>query len=142
MRRLTLLVSLVALVGCGDSTPQEAVLGPTETNVVGTFALRTSNGKLLPLIIRLTVDEEWDLTSDALVIGADNTWTETTNYRITTFATGAITTQSTASSGTYSIGNSQIKFVMTTGGTGNFTGSVSGNTLSLLYNGGHFVYSR
>jgi hypothetical protein len=31
---------------------------------------------------------------------------------------------------------------MTAGGSTNFTGSVTGNTLSLVLNGGRYVYSR
>jgi hypothetical protein len=134
-------VSLVALLGCG-SDANEFMLAPTDANVVGTFNLTVSNGRVLPIIARLTVDEEWDMTSDQLVISANNTWTETSNYKVTTFQTGALSMQQTMSSGTYSIADSKINFVMTVGGTGTFIGSVTGNTLALVYNGGHFFYSR
>jgi len=141
MRRLSLLLSLLVAVGCAADVTDPA-LAPTDANVVGTFSLTSSNGRLLPIIARLTSDEEWDLTSDQFVIGADNTWTETTTYLITSFATAGTSTQFSTSSGTYAISNNTINFVMTVGGMAGFTGSVTGKTLSLLYNGGSFIYSR
>jgi hypothetical protein len=110
--------------------------------VVGTFALTLSNGRPLPVVARLTNDEEWDITSDQFVIAADNTWNETTNYRVTSFSSGTASTQSTSSSGTYTIANGQINFVMAVGGTATFTGSVSGKSLTILYAGGQFFYTR
>ena len=141
MRRIALMVSLVVLSGCGR-TATEFTLGPTDANVVGIFSLTNSNGRVLPLIARLTADEEWDMTSDQLIIRADLTWSETSSYKVITFLTGAIATQQTTASGTYSIADSKINFVMTVGGSAMYTGSVSGNTLTMIYNGGHFVYAR
>ena len=141
MRRLPMFVALFALFGCTDSPP-DFKLGPTDANIVGSFNLAYSNGQPLPILARLTTAEEWDMTSDQLVIAADNTWNETSKYTVTTFATGGVSSQQTASSGTYSIGNNQINFVITAGGTGGFNGSVNGNTLTLVYNGGHFLYTR
>jgi hypothetical protein len=86
---LLLAVSLVALAGCAGDTPP-FTLGPTDANVVGTFSLTNSNGRLLPIIARLTAEEEWDMTSDQLIIRADLTWSETSNYKVTTFQTGGI----------------------------------------------------
>ena len=82
------------------------------------------------------------MTSDQLIIRADLTWSETSNYKVTTFQTGGISTQQTSSSGTYAIADSKINFVMTNGGNATYTGSVSGNTLTMIYNGGHFIYTR
>jgi hypothetical protein len=134
------MVSLAVLSSCGGE--REFTLGPTDANVVGTFALTYSNGRILPLVARITADEEWDMTSDQLIIRADLTWSETSTYRVTAFVTGGVATQQTGSSGTYSIVDSKINFVMTVGGTAMYTGSVSGNTLTMVYNGGHFIYVR
>jgi len=135
------MVSLVALTACG-SDAVEFTLGPTDANVVGTFSLTNSNGRILPIVARLTGEEEWDMTADQLTLLADLTWTETSTYKVTTFQTGAISTQQTMASGTYSIVDGKINFVMTVGGSGMYTGSVSGNILSMIYNGGHFIYTR
>ena len=141
MRRIALVVSLAALAGCGGDTPA-FTLGPTDANVVGTFSLTNSNGRVLPIVARITAEEEWDMTSDQLIIRADLTWSETSNFKVITFLTGGIATQQTSSSGTYTIADSKINFVMTVGGTATYTGSVSGNTLTMIYNGGHFIYTR
>ena len=141
MRRLSFLLAVVALVGCSEKSA-ELTLGPTDTDIVGNYALTRSNGRSLPIIARLTVEEQWDLTADRIVIAPDNTWIETTTYRVVSFTTGQVTTQESVSSGTYSVANGQINFVMKVGGSFTFTGSVTGNVLSLLYNGGHFQYSR
>ena len=133
--------SLVALSACG-SDAAEFTLGPTDANVVGTFSLTNSNGRLLPIVARLTGEEEWDMTSDQLTLLADLTWTETSTYKVTTFQTGGISTQQTMASGTYAIVDSKINFVMTVGGSAMYTGSVTGNILSMIYNGGHFIYTR
>jgi hypothetical protein len=140
MRRLSLLLSALAILGC-SSDKDQLTLPKTDADVVGSYSLTSSNGRSLPFIVLLTTDEEWDMTSDQFVILADNTWSETTNYQITT-STGAMRTSSTQAGGTYSIANGQINFTMTSGGTGGFTGSVTGNILSLLFNGGHFLYSK
>ena len=141
MRRLSLLLSAVVAFGCSsDSEP--LTLSPTDANVVGTYSLTSSNGRSLPIPVLLTNDEEWDMTSDQFVIAADNTWVENTNYRVITLSTSATRTSSTQASGTYAVASGQINFIMTTGGNTPFTGSVTGNTLSLLFNGGRFVYSR
>jgi hypothetical protein len=104
--------------------------------------LTSSNGRSLPFIVLLSADEEWDITSDQFVIASDNTWAETTNYLITSLSTGGTRTSSTQASGTYAISKGQINFAMTAGGNTPFTGSVTGNILSLLFNGGHFLYSK
>jgi len=141
VRRIALMVSLVALSACGADAV-EFTLGPTDANVVGTFSLTNSNGRILPIVARLTSEEEWDMTADQLTLLADLTWTETSTYKVTTFQTGGISTQQTTASGTYSIVDSKINFVMTVGGSAMYTGSVTGNILSMIYNGGHFIYTR
>jgi hypothetical protein len=142
MRRLSLLLSALVVLGCTSDNSDRLTLPITDTNVVGTYSLTSSNGRTLPFIVLLTSDEEWDITSDQFVIAADNTWSETTNYLITAVSTGATRTSSTQASGTYAIANGQINFTMTAGGSTPFTGSVTGNILSLLFNGGHFLYSK
>ena len=141
MRRLSYLAAILALLGCGHDS-EEPTLAPTDANVAGSYALSTANGRLLPIIVSLTADAEWDLSADNFVISTDNTWTDTTTYAVKSFTAGTVTTQQTGATGTYAIANGQINFTMITGGTATFSGSVTGNTLSLLFNGGHFVYSR
>ena len=142
MRRLSLLLSALVVLGCSSDSSERLTLPLTDANVVGTYSLTSSNGRSLPFIVLLTADEEWDITSDQFVIAGDNTWSETTNYLITSAATGGTRTSSTQAAGTYAISNGQINFAMTAGGNTPFTGSVTGTILSLLFNGGHFLYSK
>lgn len=141
MRRLSLLLSALVVLGCGGSDSQPLTLGPTDANVAGTYALTSSNGRPLPLVAFVTAEEEWDMASDQFIIGADGTWSETTNYIVTTLSTGATRTTASQSVGTYAIANAQINFTITQGAI-QFTGSVSGTYLSVLFNGGHFIYQR
>ena len=142
MRRAALLVSALVVLGCSSDNSDELTLPLTDADVAGTYSLTSSNGRSLPFTVLLTADEQWVITSDQFVIGADNTWSETTNYEITALSTGGTRTSSTQASGGYAISSGQIKFTMTAGGTTSFTGSVTGNILSLLFNGGHFLYSK
>ena len=141
MRRISLLLSALVVLGC-SSDKETLTLPTTDANVVGTYSLTSSNGRSLPFTVVLTAEEQWLITSDQFVIAGDNTWSETSNYLITTLATGATRTSSTQASGAYAISNGQINFTMTAGGTTPFTGSVTGNILSLLFNGGHFLYTK
>jgi hypothetical protein len=142
MRRAALLVSALVVLGCSSDNSDPLTLPITDTNVVGNYALTSSNGRSLPYTVLLTADEQWVITSDQFVIAADNTWSETTNYLITALSTGGTRTSSTQASGGYAISSGQINFTMTTGGTKSFIGSVTGSILSLLFDGGHFLYSK
>jgi hypothetical protein len=140
MRRLAVLFSALVAIGCGGDT-QSLTLPVTDANVAGNYLLTASNGRTLPIIAFVTADEEYDLTSDQFVIGADNTWGETTNYTVTSFSTGATRTTSSQSIGTYAIASGHINFTITDGNIA-FTGSVTSNKLTVLFNGGQFVYQR
>ncbi|MDB4878060.1 MAG: hypothetical protein JWM41_4506 [Gemmatimonadetes bacterium] len=145
MRRLPLILLAVAALGCGGSTtPPEALLTlpATDANVVGTFHLVTANGASLPIVAVNSATQQANLTADTLVIVADNTWVETSIFNITSLIDGTQGTARSVSSGTYLIANSQINFTTTAGGTNAFAGSVTGNTLSLVFNNKPFVYSR
>jgi len=142
MRRAALLLSALVVLGCSSDSNNELTLPLTDANVVGTYSLTSSNGRSLPYTVLLTADEQWVITSDQFVIAADNTWSETTNYLITALSTGGTRTSSTQATGSYAISKGQINFTMTTGGSTPFTGSVTGNILSLLFNGGHFLYAK
>ena len=142
MRRFAVIVALsVAIVGCNQS--QETIgLSPTDANVAGSFSLVLANGQSLPLLVSLSSTEEWDLVNDQLVIDAAGQWNETTSYNITNLQSGAQRDTAGTTAGTYTVANGQINFAITTTPKGTFTGSVTGNTLIVLYNGSRFAYSR
>src|SRR3954451_12082018 len=59
MRHRSLLLSLAAVVACSSDKVSSPTLGPTDANVVGSFSLTSSNGRTLPIVARVTIDEEW-----------------------------------------------------------------------------------
>ena len=143
MRRFPLVLLVAAAVGCGAAAAgADLTLAPTDADVTGTFNLQTSNGQLLPVSFILKQAQVWSLVADQIILSADNTWVETSTFIVTDLTTGVKTNTQSVVSGTYSIASGKINFIMTVGGNTAFAGSVTGNTLSLVLNGGRFVYSR
>jgi hypothetical protein len=142
MSRRPMVWLVAALIGCSSSSEPTTTLPVTSPDVVGTFALTSSNGVVPPFTAFTTATEQWNLQSDFFAIAPDGTWTETTNYLVFLLADGSSSTRQSVVSGTYSIANGQINFVMTTGGTSTFAGAVSGNALLIVFNGKPFGYTR
>jgi hypothetical protein len=141
MRRLILpLFAVLAIVAC--SSDNSVKLDPTDADVTGTFNLTLAAGQTLPYDAFSTATELFDIATDKIVISADHSWVDTTGYVVFELADGSQSTQTSVSGGTYQVTNSQINFVTTMNGTAAFAGSVSGNTLSVLFNGAKFVYTR
>jgi len=141
MRRFVLLLMVSSLTAC-QAVADDFVLGPTDANVSGTFALTTINGGVLPVVARVTNTDRWDLVADTLRISGDSTWTETSFYTVNSLADGSITTSQSIASGVYAIADKQINFTMRVGGTATFIGAVQANVLTLVFNDAHFVYLR
>jgi hypothetical protein len=141
MRRVPILLCLVAAAGC-LGTAGEFTLAPTDPDVTGTFSLASSNGEIPPFVVSQTPDQQVALTADQFVMSADSTWSETTTYDVLSLATLTDSALTTKSSGSYTVANKTITFQMIVGGNLAFTGSVTGSTLNVLYNGSHFVYAR
>ncbi|HEX3867329.1 MAG TPA: hypothetical protein VHV78_11285 [Gemmatimonadaceae bacterium] len=142
MRRLSLLLIAVGATACLSTSEPAVTLSPTDLDVGGSFALQLSAGSSLPLLAGFTATQEVDLIADTLVITEPSSWTETSYYVLTNLADGTQTTSQTLSSGTYAIANAAINFTMLVGGSSTFTGSVTGNTLSVLYSGSSYLYTR
>jgi hypothetical protein len=132
------------LVGACLSTEDSSLtLDPTDANVAGSFALSTINGGALPVIATVTSTQEFDLASDTMSIGSDNTWTEISVYTVTLLADGTKSTMVTTIGGTYTIAQQQINFVQTTGGGSvSFAGSVKAARLTIVFGGSQFIYNR
>src|ERR1043166_6253556 len=142
MRRLSFLLLLAAGAACTSKAALDLTLPPTETNVTGTFTLNSANGRLVPYQAILTTTEVWVLTSDKIVLLANNSWVDTTYYSVTNRADGSVSPRGSTSGGTYEIANSQINFTMTAGGAEKFVGAVVNNSLSVNYNGLRYLYTR
>jgi hypothetical protein len=136
-------IAVLAIVAaCQGSSSEPFQLGPSDANVTGRFSLAAINSNPLPVPALQTTTEEWALTSDTLSLADNGQWTETTVYLVTQVADGSTATRTSSIAGTYTIVNQRISFMQTTGGSATFTGSVQGNTLTLLFQGSHFTYVR
>ena len=144
MRRFLIAMAAVAALGCGAGADNPLPTLPTTSpDVAGEFRLRSANGSQVPFIaFTTTTGEAWELASDKMDVAADGKWSETTLYVIHKLSDGSSTSRESVVSGTYTIANGQINFVMTQGGTDTFTGSVTGAELRLLYSGKLFIYVK
>lgn len=143
MRRLLALCGAIALAACHsiDSPQPSFTLPTTDANVTGTFLLQSANGSTPPYVIVANSAGTETLLNDRIVLHDDLTWADTTNYRID-LATGESNLGATATSGSYNISGGHINFTMITGGTATFAGAVVGNTLTVVFQGLPFIYSR
>jgi hypothetical protein len=143
MRRLVIAVAAMVALGCGSADDFVPTLPVTSTDVVGDFVLRTANGNELPFVaFTTTTGDAWELASDKMFLKSDGQWSESTLYVVHKLSDGSSNSNETVVSGTYTIANGQINFVMTQGGTEKFAGSVIGTELRLLFNGRLFVYTK
>jgi hypothetical protein len=118
MRRLALLLAVVALAACNnDSTSPNG-------NVSGSYSLRTVNGNPLPY----TFSDGSVLVNDQLSLNSNGTYTD-----VATFSNAS----TPAEQGYWSINNNLISFNDQVSGT-SYTGSVSGSVLTETFptNGG------
>jgi len=110
MRRIALLLAVVALAACNnDSTSPNG-------SVVGSYSLRTVNGNPLPY----TFSNGSVLVSDQLTLNANGTYTD-----VATFSN----VNSTPEQGYWSINNNLISFTDQVTNT-SYTGSLSGSVLT------------
>jgi hypothetical protein len=138
MRRFAALVAVVLLGAC--STEIEQSTRPNE--VAGTYQLRTYAGRSLPALVNTDSAGVLEVTSGELVIGSDNSWSESQTFRLTKNA--KVQTASTGTSGSwvflrdnaYMVFNDKVLQYQ-------FTGTVAGGTVRLdLVNGNALVYTR
>ena len=111
----------VALLGaCGsDST------GPRNANVAGTYTLTTVEGSNLPYTIPNTSEPEV-VQNATITLAGDSTYTATATGTVNGDPSNIIT-----DGGHYSVNGSQVTFTSTVIEGGNYTGSVSGSTLTV-----------
>jgi hypothetical protein len=113
MRKIALLLAVVALAACNDSTSPNG-------NASGTYSLRTINGSNLPY----TFSDNSVLTSDQLTLNSNGTYID-----VATFSNAGSSTEQ----GLWSINNNLITFEDQTDGI-TYTGSVSGSVLTETFN--------
>jgi hypothetical protein len=137
MRRLIALVAIVTLVACAGRSD---LTTPPAFTVVGEYQLKKVNGATLP-VFAVNGNATTELTADHFSVGADGSWNEVTSYTIT-IGESVIVTEGSAV-GRYTALNGQVQFTQTSPpGNNPFSGSVIGDTLTILVLGTSYVYSR
>lgn len=132
MRKLLVLLSLVAAAACGDSATSAA-------SVAGTYNLQTVNGSPLPFLEQPS-GPKIELLSEQLVLTSSGTFTITDQER-TTPTGGSPSTQTLTFSGTYTLSGNTATFVVTNT-PGTTIGTFSGSILTISERGFLAVYQK
>jgi hypothetical protein len=133
MRRLILAMGTLALFACGDST---GVL----QNINGSYNLQTVNGASLPYTFSLAgTSPRQEITAD-VITASNGSFADVTSERDTDLQTGAVSNFTTSDTGTYIINGTAVTFQFSSGGSG--SGTVSGNTFTIVAPGFSLVYTH
>jgi hypothetical protein len=138
MRRFATLLTLVLLAACNTE-----VDGSTRpSSVVGTYELQTYGGRSLPAVVSNDAGGVTEVVSGELVIGADNTWTETRSYRMT--ASGGSQTATFVYEGSWTYDRDQASMLFNLPSLrAQFTGIAAGGSVTLsMSDGNTVVYSH
>lgn len=121
-------------VACSD-----IVGGLGSYNITGSYELRTFNGSTLPTIAFNDGFEQRDILQETFTIYSDGTYTDDYTLRIS--SQSGQRTQTFRDTGTYQQNNTALSF--RDSATGDvFSGSVTGNVLTVTYLGDVYVYQR
>ena len=140
LRFLTVVMVTLAgglLTACGDD---DDATGTGGTSIFGTYALQTIAGTSLPAVLLEVPDFKIEVTAGSVRLNSDNTYSISISLRLTD--AGTVTTETETGAGTYTASGSTIQFSEPGTGEGPFTGSISGNTLTIIDEGVTFVFRK
>lgn len=124
----------MSLAACSDITN-----GLGSYNISGTFQLDTFNGSPLPTIMYQDSFEQHQLLDETFTIYSDGTYTD--DYSVRIYTRNGSTQSSYRDVGTYTQNNTALQFRDSQTGDV-FTGSITGNTLTISQLGDVYVYRR
>ena len=138
MRRFVALLTVVLLTACTNEIDQST----RPSSVVGTYQLRSYGGRSLPAVVSSDAGGVTEVTSGELVIGSDNSWSETRNYRFTT--TGSSQTASFVYTGSWTYVRDQAYMLFNLPSLQlQFTGTAAGRSVTLsMSDGSTVIYSH
>lgn len=138
MRRFAALLTVVLLAACNS----EIDVSTRPSSVVGTYQLRSYGGRSLPTVVSTDAGGVTEVTGGELVIGGDNTWSETRTYRLT--ASGTTQTASFEYSGSWTYDRDQASMLFNLPSLqAQFTGIAAGGSVTLsLSDGSTVVYAH
>ena len=138
MRRFVALLTAVLLTACNTQIDQST----SPSSVIGTYQLRTYGGRSLPAVVSDDAGGVTEVVSGELVIGRDNTWSETRSYRLTTPDTTLTASFAYNGSWTYERDQASMLFNMPAL-KAQFTGIAAGGSVTLsMSDGSQVVYSH
>lgn len=138
MRRFVALLTVVLLSACNN----EIDASTRQSSVVGTYQLRSYGGRSLPTVVSTEQGGVTEVLGGELVIGANNTWSESRDYRLTTTDTVQTATFRYSGSWTYIRDAAYMQFNLPALQT-QFTGIAAGGSVTLsLSDGSSVVYSH
>lgn len=127
------LLLVLTAAGCSDIT------NGLTSNVTGTFTLQTFNGSNLPTLFDSNASQERDLISETLTLYSDGTYAD--DYRMRTLSASGTSELTYHDTGVFGQNNTLLQFRDAV--TGNvFTGSLTGNTLTITQFGDTYVFTR
>lgn len=130
-RQTGIFALILGLAACsGDSA------GPI--SFVGAFELQTVNGEPLPAVLLEIENDRLEVTGGRITLNADNTFSDRFDVRIT--EDGVMSVNSETTFGTYETSGSNVD--MRYDGGDFARASLSGSTLTQIYDGETYVYRR
>jgi len=138
MRRIAALLAIVFLAGCTREIEQST----RPSTVAGTYQLHSYGGRPLPAIVSNDSSGVLEVTSGEFVVGSDQSWSETVDFRLTKGTRIQNTTFGSSGSWVfwrdyaYMLFNDKID-------NSQFSGTAAGGTITLeLLGGTNLVYQR
>ncbi len=128
------------LAACGKDS--NSPTGTDDTSIFGTYALQTILGESLPLIVLEEGDDKLEFIAGSIRLDRDDTYSRSVTTRLT--QSGNVTTDVFTVAGTFTANGSALQFSGSGDdrGEGPFTGSISGNTLTIIDASRPFVYRK
>ena len=120
----------ILFLACGDSTGPEAI--------AGNYTLRTIDGQDLPAVILQVLNDKVEVTAGSLRINSDLTFSSSLTAAATT--SGTTTSATDTQTGTYTLNGTAITLRFQDASTS--TGSITGNTLTVIDEGLSLVYRK
>ena len=129
MKRLLFL--LIVLSGCGgDATGPESV--------AGNYTLRTINGQNLPFVVVQVLVDKIEVTAGSVRLNSDKTFSS--SLTLATTDGGTTTSATETQTGTYALNGTAITLVFQASSPS--SGSISGNTLTIIDEGLSWVFKK
>jgi hypothetical protein len=138
MRRYAALLAVVFLAACQTEIEQST----RPNSVAGSYQLRSYGGRSLPALVSSDSSGVLEITGGNLVIGADQSWSQTQDYRLTKGT--KVQPASVGSSGSW-VFLRDYAFMLFNDKVYNyqFSGTVAGRSVTLdLDNGSSLVFSQ